>query len=198
MKKVINTIKKNLLVVTVFTAMLGNANEISTLIIKEDLKETALTINNVKAGNLLTIKDSHGITLYKELIDFSGTYRKGFDLTALPNGNYFFEVDKELEIKTIPFTVKSNEVVFNKESEVITFKPFVRQKGDLVLVSKLAPNFEALKIDIYALINGSSKLIYSENVEDTQAIERIYKLKEGSYKIIFNSNNKEFTRFINY
>ena len=186
MKKVINTIKKNLLVVTVFTAMLGNANEISTLIIKEDLKETALTINNVKAGNLLTIKDSHGITLYKELIDFSGTYRKGFDLTALPNGNYFFEVDKELEIKTIPFTVKSNEVVFNKESEVITFKPFVRQKGDLVLVSKLAPNFEALKIDIYALINGSSKLIYSENVEDTQAIERIYKLKEGSYKIIFN------------
>lgn len=198
MKKVINTIKKNLLVVTVFTAILGNANEISTLIIKEDLKETALTINNVKAGNLLTIKDSHGITLYKELIDFSGTYRKGFDLTALPNGNYFFEVDKELEIKTIPFTVKSNEVVFNKESEVITFKPFVRQKGDLVLVSKLAPNFEALKIDIYALINGSSKLIYSENVEDTQAIERIYKLKEGSYKIIFNSNNKEFTRFINY
>lgn len=197
MKKVINTMKKNLIVLAVFTAMLGNANEISTLSIKKDLKETALTINNVKAGNLLTIKDYNGITLYKELINFSGTYKKGFDLTALPNGKYFFEVNKELEIKTIPFTVKSNEVVFNKKAEVITFKPYVRQKGDLMLVSKLAPNLETLKIDIYSEVNGSSQLIYSEKVEDTQAIERVYKLEKGRYKIIFNSNNKVFTKFIN-
>ncbi len=197
MKKVINTIKKSLLAVTVFTAMLGNANEISTLTIKEDLKKTALTINNVKVGDLLTIKDYNGITLYKELINISGTYKKGFDLTALPNGNYFFEVSKDLEIKTIPFTVKSNEVVFNKEAEVITFKPFVRQKGDLILVSKLSPNLEALKIDIFLETNGYSELVYSEKIEDTQAIERVYRLKKGNYKIIFNSNNKEFTKFIN-
>lgn len=197
MKTVIKTIKKVLLVVTVFTAMLGNANEVSTLTIKEDLKKTALTINNVKVGDLLTIKDYNGITLYKELISFSGTYKKGFDLTALPNGNYFFEVSKDLEIKTIPFTVKSNEVVFNKEAEVIIFKPFVRQKGDLVLVSKLAPNLEALKIDIFSEVNGYSELIHSEKVEDTQAIERVYKLQKGSYKIVFNSNDKEFTKFIN-
>ena len=192
-----NTIKKSLLVVTVFTATLSNAAEISS-ITTGDLKETSLTLKNVKKGNLLSIKDNNGVILYKELINSSGTYRKGFDLTALPNGDYFFEVDKDLEIKTIPFKVNSNKVVFNKEAEVITYKPYVIQKDDLVLVSKLAPNFETLKISIYAEVNGISELIYSEKVEDAQAIERVYKFKKGSYKIIFSSDKKEFTRFINY
>ena len=197
MKKVIRTIKKSLLAVTVFATMLGNANEISPLSIKEDLKKTALTINNVKVGDLLTIKDYNGIVLYKELINASGTYKKGFDLTALPNGNYFFEVDKDLEIKTIPFTVKSNEVVFNKEEELITFKPYVRQKDDLVFISKLAPNLEALSIDIYSDASGNFELAYSEKIEGSQTIERTYKLEEGNFKIILKSSNKEFTKFIN-
>ena len=197
MKKVIRTIQKSLLAVTVFTTMLGNASEISPLSTKEDIKKTAITINNVKAGNLLTIKDYNGIVLYKELINLSGTYKKGFDLTALPNGNYFFEVNKDMEIRTIPFTVKSSEVVFNKAEEKITFKPFVRQKGDLVLITKLATNLEALKIDIYSDANGSYELAYSEEVEGIQTIERTYKLEKGNYKIILNSNNKVFTKFIN-
>ena len=196
MKKVINTIKKSLLVVTIFTTSLSNANEISS-ITNGDLKETELTLKNVKKGNLLSIIDYNGVILYKELINSSGTYRKGFDLTALPEGNYFFEVDKDLEIKTIPFTVKSNEVVFNKEAEDITYKPYVRQKDDLVLLSKFAPNLEVLKIAIYSEVNGFHELVYSEKVEDTQTIERVYKLEKGNYKIVFHSNNKEFTRFIN-
>ena len=196
MKKVINTIKKSLLVVTIFTASLSNANEISS-ITNGDLKGTELTLKNVKKGNLLSIIDYNGVILYKELINSSGTYRKGFDLTALPEGNYFFEVDKDLEIKTIPFTVKSNEVVFNKEAEDITYKPYVRQKDDLVLLSKFAPNLEVLKIAIYSEVNGFYELVYSEKVEDTQTIERVYKLEKGNYKIVFHSNNKEFTRFIN-
>ena len=115
----------------------------------------------------------------------------------MPNGNYFFEVDKDLEIKTIPFTVKFNEVVFNKEEELITFKPYVRQKDNLVFISKLAPNLEALSIDIYSDASGNFELAYSEKIEGSQTIERTYKLEEGNYKIILKSSNKEFTKFIN-
>ncbi|MFI1772749.1 hypothetical protein, partial [Thalassobellus citreus] len=92
-----NLIKKSILLVTVFTTMLSIANETPNNN-KKAYKETALTINNVSEGNLLTIKDYNGIVLYKELISVSGTYKKGFDLTALPSGNYFFEVDKDMEI----------------------------------------------------------------------------------------------------
>ena len=197
MKKVIRTIQKSLLAVTVFTTLLGNASEISPLSTKEELKKTALTINNVKAGDLLTIKDYEGIILYKELINISGTYKKGFDLTALPNGSYFFEINKDMEIRTIPFTVKSSEVVFNKSEEEITFKPFVRQKANLVLITKLATNLEPLKVEIYTQVNGSFELAYSEKVEGTQTIERAYKLEKGNYKVVLNSNNNEFTKFIN-
>ncbi len=196
MKNTIKTIKKNLIVVTLFAATLGNANEI-TSIYKEVIKETALTLKNVKSGDLLSIKDYNGITLYKELIKSNGIYKKGFDLTALPNGDYYFEVDKDLEIKMIPFTVKANSVEFNKEAEVITYKPYVRKNNDLVLVSKLAPNLESLEIDIYFEANGTFELAYSEKIEDTQTIERAYKLGQGNYKIVFNTNNKEFTKFIN-
>jgi len=198
MKNTIKTIKKSLLVVAVCTAILGNANEISTLSTKENVfKETELTLSNVKPGNLLSIKDYNGIVLYKELIKSTGTYNKGFDLTALPKGEYYFEIDKDLEIKTIPFTVKSNTVEFKKEEEVITFKPYVRQKNDLVLLSKLAPNLETLNVSIYAETIGGYELAYSEKIEGSQTIERAYKLEKGNYKLVFNSDNKQFTKFIN-
>tara|TARA_R110002050_G_scaffold293182_1_gene449429 strand:- start:102067 stop:102651 length:585 start_codon:yes stop_codon:yes gene_type:complete len=191
-----NVIKKSILLVTVFTTMLSIANEIPNKI-EKTYKETALTINNVSQGNLLSIKDYNGLVLYKELINFNGTYKKGFDLTALPVGEYFFEVDKDMEINTIPFTVNPNSVVFNKEEETSIYKPYLRQKGDLVLISKLALNLEPLKVSIYSEFNGNSKLVYTQKIEGIQAIDIAYRLKKGNFKIVFNSNGKEFTKFIN-
>ncbi len=191
-----NVIKKSILLVTVFTTMLSTANEIPNKIDKTN-KETALVINNVSKGDLLTIKDYNGIVLYKELIKSNGKYKKGFNLTALPSGNYFFEVDKDLEINTIPFTVTSNGVVFNEKRKTSIYKPYVRQKGDLVLISKLAPNLEPLKINVYSESAGNSELIHTQKIEDLQAINLAYKIKKGSFKIVFNSNGKEFTKFIN-
>ena len=54
MKNTIKTSKKILLTVAMLTAMLGNANETS-FNIKDDAKKTALTINNVKEGNLIPV-----------------------------------------------------------------------------------------------------------------------------------------------
>jgi hypothetical protein len=39
--------------------------------------------------------------------------------------------------------------------------------------------------------------LHSEKITGVQAIERVYKLEKGNYKIIINSDNKEFTKFIN-
>lgn len=197
MKNAIIISKKIVLSAVLCATLLSSANANNNTLFSKDIIKTALTINNVKAGDLLSIKDVNGITLYKEFIEESGVYKKGFDLTALPNGNYFFEVDKDVEIKTIPFTVDNNKVLFKKEKEVTVFKPFVRQQGDLVLVSQLAPNFSTLKIEIYANYNGEFELLHTDSIGDSQIIEKTYKLSKGSYKIILNSNNKEYTKFIN-
>lgn len=197
MKNVLSNTKKVILMVAMMATVTGYANEISLIKYGRNLRSTALTIANVKEGNLLSIKDGYGITLYKEIIDQTGIYTKGFDLTDLPNGNYFFELEKDMEIKSIPFTVKSNEVTFNKEKETTIFKPFVREKGDLVYITKLAANKEPLKLSVYGLNDGSSRLLYTETIEGVQSIEKAFKLEDGRYKIVFASNNREFTKYIN-
>ena len=65
MKKVIKT---NVLMVAMFTIMISNANASNFIPFKKEFKETVLTLNNVKKGHQLLIKDLNGLVLYKELI----------------------------------------------------------------------------------------------------------------------------------
>ncbi|SFC94788.1 hypothetical protein SAMN04487987_102154 [Algibacter pectinivorans] len=188
--------------VIMFTTMLSFANEANLSIVKNAAKKTSLTLTNVKQGNLLSIKDVFGITLYKEVIKENGTYTKGFDLTALPNGAYLFVLDKDIEINTIPFTVKSNIVAFNKAKETTVFKPNLRVEGDLVFVSKLNLEETPLNIKVYYTQKGSttSDLIFSENITDTKIIERTFKLENkqlGSFKIVILFEGNEFVKSIN-
>ena len=192
--------KKGILMVTMFATLLSFANDESLFKIKNDAERTALTLENVKQGNLLSVKDINGIVLYKEFIKETGTYTKGFDLTALPDGAYVFELDKDLEINTIPFKVKSNVVVFDKENEKTIYKPLIRVKGDLVYLTKLTLNETPLNIKIYFESEGESKLMFTETLKDAKTINRIYKLeglKVGSYKMVFNTEGRQFVESIN-
>ena len=198
MKNVIKLIRKSIVLVTVFSTILSHASEVSTFFYKEDLKgNVSVTIDHVKQGNLLTIQDDYGTILFKEIISNSGTYTKGFDLTSLPDGDYFFEIEKDLEIDTIPFTVEASEVTFHKEKGTVVFKPYVRKKNDLILISKLSPNEEALHINVYDETSNASELVYSEEIKGIQNIERTYKLRKGKYKLVFNFSDREITKFIN-
>ena len=186
--------------VTMFTTMLSFANEVSFFTIKNDAEKTSLTLENVKEGNLLSIKDDHGVTLYKELILKAGIYTKGFDLTSLPNGDYIFELDQDVEINTIPFSVKSNTVAFNKELEKTIFKPLVMVKDDIAYITKLSLNETPLQIDIFYTEAIDYELVYSEKIENTQNISRIFKLtdlKKGSYKMVFHTEDRVFSEIVN-
>ena len=201
MNTVIKNTKKGILMIAMLAASLSFASEGTPFFrLVNNAKKTALTLNNVKAGNTLSIKDSYGAKLYEEVIVVNGLYAKAFDLTALPNGAYNFELDGEVEIKTIPFTVETNTIKLNTGMAKVIFKPTMRVKGDLVFVSKLSLNNEPLKIDVYFEKGNSSELMLSETIKDTQKIERVYKLtglKGGDYKIVFNTSGKEFIKFIN-
>lgn len=205
MKNVFNTTKKGILMVVTMATVMGYANNEPSIDFNNNIKRTSITLN-VKEGNLLTIKDVNGIILYKEIIEKEGLYSKGFDLTALPNGNYVVELEKDVEIKIMPFKVSGSKVSFNKESESRLFKPVTRIKEDLVHVTKLSLNNEDLKIEIYregetyALnhFNNDYQLVYQEKVKDTRSFERIYKLsKKGNYKIVYYSEGRTFTEYIN-
>jgi len=136
--------------------------------------------------------------LFEEHIKTDGIYKRGFNLASLPDGEYSFEIDKDLEIKTIPFVVKNNTVVYSRNDERSIFKPYVKQNNNSVYITKIAPHSEPLKIDIYANYNGNLSLIYSELVKNTKTIEKAYRLeKNGQYKITLSSDGRTYTKFIN-
>ena len=188
MKNRKTTLRKIILTGAMLIALISNATNGLNNDPKKDLNKTTFTLKNVKQGNQLIIKDLYGLILYKEQIKDSGNYSKGFDLTSLPDGSYVFELEKDLEIKSFPFTVTAKKVIFN-ENETTIYKPFVSFKNNYIYVSKLALNNEPLDVKIY--YQDGTELIYSENIKDTKVIEKVYKLAlnaKGNYKIVLSSN----------
>ncbi|WP_452230676.1 hypothetical protein [Lacinutrix sp. MEBiC02404] len=194
--------KSTLVLVVLFTTLLANAN--APLNSLKDAKRTTLTLNDVKKGDELLIKNTYGIILYNEFIQNSGDYTKGFDLTELPNGDYFFELNKDFKIVIIPFQVSNNIVVFKKEKESIIFKPHVRNKKNKVYISKLSLNQEPLDINVYYedAEGDIFNLIYSETImDDSKNISRVLSLDQklkGTYKIVTKTEGRTFVDYIQF
>jgi len=190
-------VKTSLVIVVLFATMVSYANEFP-LLTKERTKIVKnITFENVKQGSLLIIKDSNEMIIYKELIEKSGAYSKGFDLTALPDGDYYFELDKEVQIKIIPFKVSFKEVIFDKEAETTIFKPVVYVKNNKVYVSKLAFDNEVLEIKI---ITEDDEFVLSEKIEKRgDHLGKIYNFstsEKGTYSIIIKSSGRRFEKHI--
>ena len=162
---------------------------------KEKASITTMTFENVKDGSTLTIKDNNGMILYKEMIELNGTYSKGFDLTALPDGNYYFEMDKEVTISIVPFKVVSNQVLFEKENKQVINKPVVVNKDNIVSVSKLSLDNQPLEVAIYY----GDDLVKSEKLEGDLSLQRRYDFStslKGEYKIITKADGKSFVNYV--
>lgn len=197
MKKVI---KKGIVLATLICTMVSFANVENLNDDNKRTVKTTLKLKNVKQGQIVTIKDHSGKVFYSESIKGNGTFNKSFDLTLLKSGQYFFEIDKDVTIGVIPFSIKNGEIMVQKELEKTIYKPIVRVKDNLIFVSKLALENEPLSVKIYfknhAKSNADFEEVYSETLEANKTIERVYHYSNthtGEYKIIFESNKKVFT-----
>ncbi len=202
MRNVTNTSKKVFLMVALLATVMGYANDGSFFISKKDAKKTVLTLSNVKVGDLFTLKDANALVLYKETIQNPGVYMKGFNLTSLPNGTYYFVLDKDMEVESMPFHIKDGTVDFNRAASETVFKPSTHIKDNTVYVSKLSLNKAPLEIEVYRDQGDYSpyKLVFSEVLEsNSEKLERIYKLEEnykGKYKIVYKTEGKKFTELL--
>ena len=196
MKKII---RKGVLLIALLSAMATSANRVSNKTFVKEIDKTLITIDNVKVGQELFIKNLSGSVIHKESIEVTGSFKKEFDLATLPDGLYFIEHNKDVEIKIIPFTVYSQSVVFLDEKETTIFKPVVRLKDNFIFIAKLSLGEEPVKIKLYYDSNtshsGMYELLYSEIIENTTTIHRVYKLDEnekGTYKVVFKSEGRTF------
>lgn len=177
------------------------ATNFSSFIDDKEKMEITLTLKDAKEGQQLLIKDVNGLILHKETIEKTGLYNNTFDLTNLPNGNYYFEHQKAYQIKIIPFNVKTGTVAFITDKEITLFKPVLRVKENNILISKLALEKEPLHVKIYYNTNlrgADYELIHSDTITNEMNIERIYQLdgkEHGDYRIVFESNGREYVEY---
>lgn len=193
------TLKNTLVVMAMLGTITGYANLEPSFPPNEKVKTTIIRLGKVREGQRLLIKSKSGTILYNESISKNGAYIKEFDLTSLPNGNYFFELDKDVEIQIIPFSVSAKTVTFSKEKEVIIFKPNIRTKANQLLFSKLSLEHRPVSLEIYYDNPNSASFekIYSEKIEKTKVIERVFSLdnnRSGTYKIITKTDGRVYTQ----
>jgi hypothetical protein len=195
MKKVI---RNGVLMLSMLTTLASYANKVSYTSTTTGNKKTVLVLENVKKGHQLKIIDANGIILFKEQINKSGNYVKNFDLTVLPDGNYFFELDKDCEIRVTPFKVVNNTVTFNKTNEQTVFKPIVHKRRNTVYVSRFSFTKNPLSFKIY--YENNPEYIIQEKFNNDKTIEKIYdfsKARKGNYKIVFRTEGRVFVEYIN-
>ena len=189
--------RKGLIAIALSVSLLGFANDLKHPIKEKEPKVTSLSFAKVSKGSMLLIKDLNGLVLYKEAIQETGKYSKGFDLTSLPNGAYYFELDTELEIVVIPFDVKSTKVNFRKDDKTTIFKPMVRVKDDMVFVSRTS--FESAPMDFKIYYASNSDVVLTEKFENEPFIERVYDFsssKKGEYLFVFRSNGRKYVKSV--
>lgn len=191
-------LKKYLLMIVLFTTIESYSNEITLHANDQTNNVTAVSIDSVNEGSLFVIKDSAGLILYSEQVEKSGTYSKKFDLTNLPDADYYFELDKQDKIKVIPFKVKHNIARIIKDAEYEIVKPEVTIKNDRVYISKTSSTEETIHIKIYY---EGKDLAFSEKFKNTDKINRIYDFstsKKGNYTIVFMAEGRSFSNNINF
>ena len=186
-----NKMKKIILVALMFGTLISYANEnINT----EDAKKTVkVEFNNVKKGQTLTIKNSNGLTVYNNEIQNSGDYSKTFDFSALENGIYSAELNKDFEIVIKQFNVENGLVTFLNNKDQKIFKPIIRTEGELLLISKINFNNEPLKVSLYY----NDEAVLSETLSGDKILKRVYKLSQketGVYKVVISSDERTYSK----
>ena len=185
--------KKSLLVALMFGTLIGYAKEGTNSAEFVNKKTVKVEFKNVKKGQTLTIKNENGLIVYNQEIKKAGNFSKLFDLSALENGIYSVELNKDYEIIVRNFKIKDGVVAnLSSENEKI-FKPVIRKENNKILVSKIAFNNDPLKVIIYF----KDEVIFTETVKGNEVLNRVYRLSEnekGDYRIVLNSNNRNYIK----
>jgi len=188
-----NLIKKSLLIIVVLTTivMTGKGLENGVNLKLVDAKTVNLTLQNRDGDLQIRVKDNQGHILSSE--NFEGiVFSKKYDLTTLPQGDYFFEIEGHTKIKLMPFKVSLKSVEFDNKIETVYLKPTVRRDEDLLFISKVSFNNEPLTIILY---DENDSALFNEELKGDVTLGEtlnISKLNNGNYRLVMLSGDKVF------
>jgi len=191
------TYLKPLVLGALIIVSLADAHGIARLPDEKSDKSTVVSFNDVSSGDKLYIKDTDDRTLYSERIKKDGSYNKMFDLSNLPENQYYFEVDRTDEITLLPFDVERDNIILKKDLKTDIAKPQLVTQWDQVLLSRNVDGDQSLKIDIYY---RGRDLVYSEELDKVGDLKRRYDFSssmKGEYLFHIKYDDRIFTEYVN-
>lgn len=180
-----------MIVALMFGTLIGYANGTNALVTKNSASTFTVTLNDVKKGNRIYVKNAKGHIVLSKTIQQNGDYLKNINLSSLKDGLYHLEVDKDFEILISSIKISNGVVLFEGKDSQTIYKPVFRTEANRVFISKIAFDSKVLNVKIY--FEGT--LILSESVEGEKVLKRIYNLSKdikGSYKVILKSNDRTY------
>ena len=151
-----------------------------------------LILSDLREGLTVQLKDQYGYTLHQETIQSVATYGKQFNLSELPNGQYFVELNYTTKVEVYPLTISNGQVNVKTNEVKEVFKPVLNVNGDFISVTHLAPRKSALKVMIY---DQDQKLLLTDTVSGAISLGKIYdvsQLKPGQYQVYLASEGRNY------
>lgn len=185
------TIKRVVLVVVLMLGTFTNYAKNRELSNVLNAKKVTVEFKDAKKGHQLKIKDEYGIILYSENVTKKGNLIKTFDFSKLNNGNYTLELNKDFQIEIKSVTISNGKVFLNQVSNKVINKPVIRSEKNRLMISKITFDEKPMHVALYY----NNEIIFSESVEGSSVINRVYKLDEelkGDYRVVVYSNGRNY------
>lgn len=131
-----------------------------------------------------------GMVYYKQTNEQVKDYRKVYDFTNLAKGNYIFSLKVNDTQVTKDFEVTATGIKVGKQK--VSYDPYFNFENNELKFSYL--NFE--REDLKLLIYNNEGLVYEKNLGNEFSVTKgldLSSLNEGSYFIVLNSLDKEFS-----
>jgi hypothetical protein len=159
-------------------------------------KSFKLAIKQGEEEVKLKLLDQFGQVLYNESIQARAAYKKVFNLSTLPTGEYRLELEYPIKIQVMPITVDRGGIELHQQEVTEMFKPFFRERDSKISINMLNTRHNPLKIRVS---DDEGQLVYQDTLDNDLIIGKQYDLSEldpGDYTVNLYSESRVFSHFI--
>jgi len=188
-------IKYYLSVIALLGVMQISANERVKLVNDGSIraKTIRLSASLLQPFSKMKIVDDFGVVLYEETLGHNLEIGKQFNLSKLPTGNYFIEMDAAVKQVVIPLQVTEQEAVLKMDFKTEIYKPFMKISGTSLQLMVFNPDKNPITVAIY---NQLGQLLFEETVTEQIELKRSYnfsKVESGDYSLQVKKNGKVYS-----
>jgi len=156
-------------------------------------KTIRLSASLLQPFSKMKIVDDFGVVLYEETLGRNLEIGKQFNLSKLPTGNYFIEMDAAVKQVVIPLQVTEQEAVLKMDFKTEIYKPFMKISGTSLQLMVFNPDKNPITVAIY---NQLGQLLFEETVTEQIELKRSYnfsKVESGDYSLQVKKNGKVYS-----